>query len=159
MGFEYDSAHDTEAHIKRVREFLDEVRNELWIRGAIHDYSKLHEPEKSAFDRATPKLRNLTYGSPEYEEARRELGEALDRHYAVNSHHPEFYDDGITGMSLLDLIEMLCDWKAATERHADGDIRKSLEINAERFGIDRQLHLILMNTIDDLFPDEELDDA
>jgi hypothetical protein len=31
------------------------------------------------------------------------------------------------------LIEMLADWKAATERHHDGDLAKSLEIHRERF--------------------------
>jgi hypothetical protein len=49
-------------------------------------------------------------------------------------------------MSLLDLLEMLCDWKAASERHADGDIARSLRINRERFGIDGQLAAILENT-------------
>lgn len=39
-------------------------------------------------------------------------------------------------MCLLDLIEMLADWKAATERHADGDLKRSIEQNANRFGYD-----------------------
>lgn len=55
-------------------------------------------------------------------------------------------DKGISGMTLLDVIEMLCDWKAATERHADGSITKSIQINRGRFGIDDQLSSILENT-------------
>lgn len=43
------------------------------------------------------------------------------------------------------------DWKAATERHADGDILKSLEINRVRFGISDQLAQILQNTVDELW--------
>jgi hypothetical protein len=50
-------------------------------------------------------------------------------------------------MSLLDLMEMLADWRAATERHDDGDIMKSLEINAKRFGIPEPIRRILENTI------------
>ena len=50
-------------------------------------------------------------------------------------------------MTLVDLVEMLCDWAAATERHADGDIIKSLEINGERFGMTEQLATILENTV------------
>lgn len=50
-------------------------------------------------------------------------------------------------MDLLDIVEMLCDWKAATERHNDGDIMKSLEINKNRFNIDDQLFAILENTV------------
>jgi|FLOH01.1.fsa_nt_gi hypothetical protein len=50
-------------------------------------------------------------------------------------------------MDLLDVLEMLCDWKAATERHADGDILKSIDINVERFGLSEQLADILRNTV------------
>jgi hypothetical protein len=41
---------------------------------------------------------------------------AIQHHYKANSHHPEFYDNGVEGMSLFDVLEMLLDWKAATER-------------------------------------------
>lgn len=54
---------------------------------------------------------------------------------------------GVEGMTLIDLIEMLCDWKAASERHKDGDIMRSIEINAKRFSISDQLKTILQNTV------------
>jgi hypothetical protein len=57
---------------------------------------------------------------------------------------------GIDGMSLLDLIEMLCDWKAAGERHADGSMSRSLQINKERFQVSPQLQSILENTAREL---------
>ena len=41
---------------------------------------------------------------------------------------------------------MFFDWKAATERHDDGDIYKSLNINKDRFKISDQLINILKNT-------------
>ena len=50
--------------------------------------------------------------------------------------------------NLIDLVEMICDWKAASERHADGDIYKSIEINQQRFGYSDELKIILKNTID-----------
>lgn len=113
----------------------------------VHDASKLQEPEKSAFDRMTPKLKGLTYGSQEYKDALAELKPALDHHYANNSHHPEHWKlNGINGMDLMDLVEMLCDWKAATMRHADGDFGKSMEISEKRFEIGWQLMQILHNT-------------
>ena len=56
----------------------------------------------------------------------------------------------VNEMNLLDIVEMLCDWKAATERHADGSITMSLVINPKRFGIDDQLAGILRNTVRDL---------
>jgi hypothetical protein len=50
-------------------------------------------------------------------------------------------------MDLLDLVEMFFDWKAATERTKDGDIRKSVEINSTRFNLSPQLVNIFNNTI------------
>lgn len=57
---------------------------------------------------------------------------------------------GIQGMSLLDLVEMVCDWKAATLRHADGDIRRSLDVCQKRFGYSNEMRQILANTIEEL---------
>ena len=41
---------------------------------------------------------------------------------------------------------MICDWKAATLRHNDGNLLKSIETNARRFGYDEQLKQIFINT-------------
>jgi hypothetical protein len=114
----------------------------------VHDASKLEPPEKELFDKFTPKLKDTTYGSDEYKGYLAELQVALDHHYAANRHHPEHFEGGINDMTLMDVVEMLMDWWAATERHADGDIYKSLEHNRERFNIDPQLASILKNTID-----------
>lgn len=50
-------------------------------------------------------------------------------------------------MTLIDIIEMLCDWKAASERTQQDSIAKSLTHNQQRFGIDDQLATILANTV------------
>ena len=146
----YDSARDTSDHIAVVRKYMQRVKEELSYRALVHDASKLESPEKDAFDILPPRLKGLTYGSDEYKASLAELKPALDHHYQSNSHHPEYYENGINGMSLLDLIEMVCDWKAASERHADGDYQKSLEINKKRFGISDQLYDILLNTAREL---------
>lgn len=144
----YDSAPDTLAHVQRVRELITEGVDNLISRSEVHDRSKLQEPEKSTFDACTLKLKAMAYGSPEYKAALAELKPALDHHYAANSHHPEHYANGVDGMSLFDVVEMLMDWKAATERIANGgDIRRSLEINTDRFKLTPQLKSILANTI------------
>ena len=146
----YDSRPDTLTHIRRVQALLAEMQANLMQRAIVHDTSKLASPEVEVFDRVTPKLRELTYGSDEYKASLAEMGEALQHHYANNSHHPEHYADGIAGMSLLDLVEMLADWKAATERHADGSIVRSIDQNAGRFGYSDQLQSIFHNTIREL---------
>lgn len=146
----YDSTPATVLHIMAVQDELSEVTVDLVRRMRLHDKSKLEEPEKSYFDKYTPRLAGLTYGTPEYHANLEEMRPAIDHHNAANRHHPEHFENGINGMNLIDLIEMLCDWKAATARHADGDIRRSLEINRGRFEISDQLGEILSNTIRDM---------
>lgn len=141
-----DSTQETEAHIKRVVDLLTDCLDNIAKRQDAHDASKLESPEKECFDEVTGVLRGLTYGSDEYKAQLAKLKPALDHHYAHNSHHPEHYGNGIDGMSLLDLIEMLCDWKAAGERHADGSMSWSLMVNQSRFKISDQLQSILQNT-------------
>lgn len=144
----YDSRADTLAHIQRVKALLFLCRLNLVSRGDDHDLSKLEEPEKSVFDACTIKLKSIPYGSDEYKAALAELKPALDHHYANNSHHPEHFTNGVDGMSLFDVMEMLMDWKAATERmKGGGDIWRSLEINTKRFNLSPQVVNILANTL------------
>lgn len=144
---DYDSRPDTYKHIMRVQKYLFACISELLNRASEHDLSKLEGIEKEAFDIATPKLRDTEYGSEEYKATLREIRPAIQEHYRFNSHHPEYYENGINGMSLFDLLEMLCDWKAAGERHElGGNITRSIELNKERFEITDQLAGILQNT-------------
>jgi hypothetical protein len=82
------------------------------------------------------------------------LPRGLAHHYAHNRHHPEHYPDGLEGMNLFDLLEMLVDWMAAVQRHDDGDIQKSLKINGDRFGMSPQLQKIFANTVEYFGGDE-----
>jgi Family of unknown function (DUF5662) len=142
--------YETMRHIHTVQRFLSEFVVDLLRRADAHDQSKLVSPEVEAFTEYTPKLATTTYGSEEYECVRKALGPALAHHYAKNRHHPEHFPDGVNGMTLMDLVEMFCDWKAATMRHNDGNLLKSIELNTERFGLSPQLRKILENTAEAL---------
>ena len=136
----------TMKHIENVRNFLGLVIKELLNRGSLHDQSKLESPEAETFEEYTPKLKKMTYGSNEYKKALKEMTPCLEHHYANNRHHPEHFNNDVSKMNIIDIIEMLCDWKAATLRHNDGDIYKSIQINKERFNLSEQLTDILINT-------------
>ncbi len=142
----YDSRPDTWAHIHEVQTRLGEIVSALQCRALCHDQSKLVSPEVETFDEYTPKLKDSTYGSDEYKAFLAGMGEGLEHHYDVNDHHPEHFDDGIHAMNLVQMVEMLCDWKAATMRHADGDLRRSIEQNAERFGYGGEITGLLLST-------------
>jgi hypothetical protein len=143
--------YDTFRHIERVRNLLNVCVKDLLHRGELHDQSKLDSPEVEYFAEYTSKLASCTYGSPEYEANKKAIKPALDHHYAHNRHHPEHFKHGVDDMNLLDIVEMLCDWKASSERHNDGNIRKSIEHNANRFNMSPQLVKILENTANLLF--------
>jgi Family of unknown function (DUF5662) len=145
----YDSRPDTQAHIWRVQELIDLVVENLMGRAAAHDRSKLAEPEKSGYDQLTAQLRDFVYGSDEYRAVLAAAKPVIDHHYAHNSHHPEHFAQGIAGMSLLDIVEMACDWAAASDRHGGLTIA-SLEHNRERWAISDQLYSILLNTYREL---------
>lgn len=144
------SKEQTLQHIALVQKLIGNAVTRLVVRAIVHDKSKLESPEVEVFEEFTPKLAGSTYGSEEYEEFRKAMKPALDHHYAHNSHHPEHYPNGIRGMSLLDLLEMICDWKAATMRHNDGDILRSVEINQKRFGYSDELKEIFLNTVKEM---------
>lgn len=172
-----DCIRDTKEHISQVREFMLMFAQELIQRALVHDQSKLESPEVEIFTEYTPKLRNSTYGTDEYNQNLNVMIQALEHHYTHNSHHPEHYkkyvcngcfkefkvfpegrcdicgygqfqeESDISQMNLADIVEMICDWKAATLRHADGDIYKSIEINKDRFRYSDDLKDIFTNTV------------
>lgn len=145
----YNSTQDTLEHRKVVRDAIQTVISELIYRSVRHDQSKLVSPEKEAYDEYTPLLQGLTYGSPEYMQCLESMRDAINHHYAENRHHPEHFENGIDGMNLVDLIELFCDWKAATMRHRNGNLTQSLKVNKKRFNMSDQLVHIFENTIED----------
>lgn len=137
---------ETQKHIEQVRRYIRFMIDKLDMRGVKHDASKLESPEVEIFAEYTPKLNEVTFGSEEYYTRLTAMKPALDHHYAANRHHPEHFVNGINDMTLVDILEMFCDWKASTLRHNDGNLLKSIETNAERFDMDGQLKQILINT-------------
>lgn len=138
-------------HIMKVRDNLNVFIAELLKRGERHDQSKLVEPELAYMVAHTDKLEGTTFGSPEYLAGKALMKPALDHHYAVNRHHPEHHKNGVNDMTIVDLLEMFADWKASSERHNDGNLRKSIEYNAIHFNMSMQLTCIFVNTMEQMF--------
>ena len=145
-----DSKSATLEHIATVKRIGDKFVNSLKSRLIVHDKSKLKFPEKPYLDEFTKDLKGSTYMSDEYKEFLKKMKPGLDHHYAHNDHHPQFFANGVEGMSLLAITEMLIDWCAAVQRHADGDILTSIEKNQERFGYSDEMKQILLNTVKEM---------
>lgn len=145
--------HDSETlkHVNEVRANIWTLIKELDRRAAVHDSSKFEEPERSVFASKTPKLAKTEYGTPAYQELLEEVRPAILHHYSKNTHHPEHWPNGVEGMDLLDVVEMLSDWAAAVKRNKNGNVHKSIQVNRERFGLSDQLVSILENTVNRYF--------
>lgn len=144
-----ESQIDTLDHINQVRGNLESTVENLRQRALDHDASKLEEPELSGYEGLSQAAKGVAYGTPEYKEALAPFKEIIKHHYAHNQHHPEHWADGVNDMSLLDVVEMLCDWKAAHDRKG-GPFGPSLATNLRRFNMSDQLGAIIVNTAGEL---------
>lgn len=140
-----DVKFKTMRHIETVRNYLNAVVIELLHRQEQHDQSKFSNEEMPHYARIHDELQKHPYGSEEYKALLKSIKPAIHHHHMHAKHHPEFWD-GYQNMTLIDLIEMVVDWKCASMRSKDGDLRRSIEIGQERFGYSDELKKILMNT-------------
>ncbi len=139
----------TQDHIMRVQQRIITL---LMQRARNHDKSKLEEPEATGYAELATALQSVKFGTQAYRDTLATAHHTLVHHYAQNTHHPEHWPAGIDDMSLLDIIEMFCDWKAASERarNGSGSILSSIAYSVERFNISPQLQHILENTAREL---------
>jgi len=144
---QYDSTRDTAAHIAEVQQNMSILIQALRGRSEIHDASKYTPEEKSQLDAALPSVKKERYGSNEYILAKKGLEQFLHLHHSRNTHHPEHYKNGIAGMDILDIVEMICDWKAANTSEDNVSFNEAIEISIARFEIGDQLAQIIRNTI------------
>ena len=141
----------TRKHMQRVSQLLGDVAIEFINRAKRHDLSKLEEVEMNPLaemQRTIDKEGQVPYESEEYKRRTEKLGPMLESHFAKNSHHPEYYVEGVSGMDLFDILEMLIDWKAASERGEESVV--NIDAACKRFKIDGQLRRVLENTADEL---------
>lgn len=151
----YDSSETTSRHINIVRRVVQKLTAEIIKRGENHDASKFQEPEKSQLDYYIPLLKKVAFGSPEYDklnnQRKKDIG--LLHHFQVNRHHPEHFENGIKDMTLVDILEMFCDWYASSTR-SDTGFLDGLKYNAERFHMSDDLRQIFENTYNLYFKDD-----
>jgi len=118
----------------------------LFIRALLHDNSKFRPSEAKGFI----KIMNLKTDDKEYFDVLSLIAKEVNIHYKNNKHHPQHYKNGIDDMGLIDIIEMVCDWKASSiQRNNFGTGELMIGIQKNRFNISGQLTKILLNTIKD----------
>lgn len=114
----------TNKHISRVQgNILLLVDLKLVNRDTMHNRAIRHDNSKFGKDEYVPyvylswyykcKKENILYEYPE-PSIKDEITAAINHHYKVNDHHPEYYDD-LKLMSNEALAEMICDYAAMSQ--------------------------------------------
>lgn len=119
-------------HISTVQALLRKVANRLLERADLHDLSKLTKDELGGMIR----ISQNKFSSPEYVDAL--ASPVVKCHWSRNSHHPEHFASGFKDMGVLDVIEMVCDWKVANILHGHLGWEESMDIMAERLHLSIQ---------------------
>jgi hypothetical protein len=134
-------------HRDRVAKYLTPIIQDLQQRAVNHDDSKFGDDELIEYASAHEEFDTTPFGTPEYLAIKERIKPAIDRHFKRNRHHPEYHRDGIKGMDLIDLVEMLCDWRSATKNHDVGStMEKSIDFAVRKYSIGPELEAILRNT-------------
>lgn len=134
------------AHKLSVKIGIQRVIDELHKRAEHHDDDKLEGVVLDSFYDISGKFEHAKFGSKEYDDILEKLKPTLDVHYKINDHHPQHNENGISGMNLMSIVEMLIDWKSASSAYGDNTFEESMLINKKRFEIDEQLYEIMLNT-------------
>lgn len=138
---------ETKEHKDLVKINCDLIADAIKERGIHHDDSKLQDPELSFRVKFEFPYPGAPFGSKEYDENIKALEPGLKTHYKENLHHPEHFENGIRGMTLIDIVEMLCDWVAASNRKSGSPMEESVEFLADKYSFSEDLKDIFLNTI------------
>jgi len=135
-------------HKEDVKKRMLFLAKEIIKRAETHDDSKLREPEISWLIQMD-KEPYAEYGTPEYYKKMEKWKKFFDHHYSNNPHHPGYYEHlgGINGMTIVDLIEMMCDITSYCQKLHTCKASEIIYEQKERFNISEDIIQILINTL------------
>ena len=123
----------------------------LQSRTLHHDSSKYSVKEFIPYIWLTEKYRCMQKGHVLYypEGIDKLVDAACMHHQSINRHHPEAHNN-IFDMSNLDIIEMICDWKAMSQELEEDSVRLWAEKNIGKKWIFNTEQINLIDTLIDL---------
>lgn len=141
-----DTEEYIKGHISRVRKHMNTFVQLLLKRAINHDKSKLEEPEISWWKEMDKEPR-YPYGSEEYKQKIKRWDKVFKHHYKYNRHHPEHYEYGVSEMTLVDIVEMMCDWLGYKDTITISEALKVCDEQMKRYDIPDGIRQIIFNTL------------
>jgi len=123
-------------HRELVKKNFAKLEYLLSSRAIQHDISKFEPEEFAGFEEADSAELYKEYGKSDYHKKLKE-NKGIALHLSKNSHHPEYFKNGISDMSFLDIVEMVVDWKSASETYGN-DFMESIKYSVKRFKCDKK---------------------
>ena len=139
------------ANLAQLAGYVGLRHAELDARAREHDLSKFDERERLGYVWLTWIYHCKEQGrpfepSPQISDT---VARALDTHRRRNAHHPEAHRSPDT-MSVLDLVEMVCDWTAIAQENGGRSARPWASVNISRWPFSRAARDFVFVTIDEL---------
>ena len=141
-------------------EKYNDIFDELTLRAANHDKSKFSEPELTPYIWLTWNYHcawnNIPFELPIGMDQK--IRDAKIHHFSNNRHHPEWHLDP-NEMTIVDLIEMVCNWKAVGQEFGEKSLVDYADrVLGKRFNFSqKKINLIwdLIHKMDKMAEDEE----
>lgn len=147
-------------YLWQENEEYNNIFHELTLRAANHDQSKFSEPELTPYIWLNWNYHCTTNNIP-FELPRgmdQKIRDAKFHHVYNNRHHPEWHLDP-NEMTIVDLIEMVCDWKAVGQEFGEKSLVGYADrVLGKRFNFSqKKINLIwdLIHKMDKMAEDEE----
>ena len=141
-----DTEEYIKGHVSRVRKHMNTFVQLLLKRAINHDRSKLEEPELSWWKEMDKEPR-YPYGSEEYKQKIKRWDKVFKHHYKYNRHHPEHYGYGVSEMTLVDIVEMMCDWLVYKDTITISEALKVCDEQMKRYNIPDGVRQVIFNTL------------
>jgi len=147
------------AHRAHVAARLGQIIARLRERAELHDLTKIQPEEFDVFVETHEEFAKARFGTPEYAAVEEKGRKAVQHHYKHNPHHVKHHENGWEDMNLIDLLEMLADWKAASRRNPGKWWGERFSKALDRGHFPEPVRKLLRNTVLDLgwaFDEESL---
>lgn len=144
---ETEVLRDLLVHISEVQENISQMILILKNRGISHDKSKFTDIEFNGFVETRLQFKIADYGTKEYQDCIDRIKPSIEHHYSQNRHHTLFHKNGFEDMNFFDILEMLADWRAASNRNINLSFEDSLLIAFNKYCIPKNMQKHIMSTI------------
>lgn len=151
----FDRTQNFVEHKTTVVQYLLYITEDLRHRAVVHDDSKLDQFEKDMYDALSKEYKHHKSKSNISEKSKMIIKRGLEHHYCLNNHHPEHFKNGINDMTLIDIIEMLCDWMTYADR-CHKDINEIIDYYQHKYNFSNEFKTLINNTIKDIYDKSQI---